>query len=377
MQRVKIAFDRNQDSVTQQYLIYRALGSNEPVLAYIVEHPAEVNLIRVTGDILQRTGDVYYTSHGNIIEDRSIEVKVDDQVIEPVMVDYHNGVIRFSFLPEPDSAVTASYWYDGVELVDTSMAAPGVTRVAPPAVDRNPPKPVQNPVISLDPETKLARISFEEPPLTEGTTYRYFVVAADTRGNRSWPSTEMSATLNQSIGEVPYVVQRSTDGGATWENFKETRELFVLDMPQFSGPTAPPADLSAQVIPADRETPGEVRLMWSTPAPDNGITHMYRVITRSALDALSDPSVAVGPEEVPHVAVRYRIKRTDGSNEIVLGETTEQEFADKTVMPYMNYTYSVCAIDAAENISEAAVITVDTSDLIPPEAPEIVDVEVI
>lgn len=376
MQRVRIVFDRNQDSITEHYLVYRAMGQAEPVLAYIVAQPPAPNPIRVINEVLERRNDVYYTAHGNIIEERGITVMVDGQQVIPVAVDYRHGTVRLDPVPPEDCVVTASYWFDGVEFLDTTAPQEGVTRMAPAAIDRSPPLPVQNLRLGLDTATGLVRLEFDFPPPTQGTTYRYYVVAADRLGNRSWPSETATVTLNQSLGEVPFVIQRSDDGGITWAEVAETKDRFFLDLPLFSGPMGPPQNLRAEVIPADGESGGSVKLSWDPPAPATGSTAMYRVITRSALGSYSDPSEPVGPESVERIAVRYIIRRQKvGGAEEELGGTKETSFTDSSaVEAYATYTYAVQAVDALGNVSPPATVTVETGDLMGPEAPELIEV---
>lgn len=364
MQRVKIVFDRNQDSITEHYLVYRAMGQEEPVLAYIVMQPPEVHPLEVANDRLQRANDVYYASHGNIIEDRQITVYINGQQVLPAAVNYRDGCITLDPVPPLDSVVTASYWFDGIELLDSAQPQEGVTRMAPPAVDRMPPLPVQNLRLGLDQETGLVRLEFDLPPATSGTRYKYHIVAADRAGNRSWPSQTAEIVLNQSLGEMPFLIQRSLDGGATWENAGETAELFFLDNPIFSGEMNVVTQLTAEVLPASAEGPGRVLLTWMAPEPGEGVTAAYRVITRSALDAYSDPSTTIGPEAIDRIAVRYLVRRSEeGQQETELGETTECRFEDSTAEAYKSYTYSVVAVDALENLSAPASIGVETGSL--------------
>lgn len=370
MQRVKISFDRNRDSITEHYLVYRATGSADPLLAYVVSHPKKENPIYVKSDILSKVGGVFYTTHGNIIESREIKVYVDGEQVIPVEINYRDGVINLGFEPMDGSVVTASYWYDGVEFIDTDTPQTGVTPMAPPAVDQTPPLPARNPRLYQDQHTGLVVLEFDMPPESQGTTFRYFVVAADRFGNRSWPSEIGVITLNQNLDDVPFIIQASEDGGITWTNVTETNETTFTDTPIYSGPMQPVRDLSYEVLPNVDGT-GSVVLRWNPPAEDIGVTKMYRVITRSALGAYSDPSEVVGPEQVARMAVKYLVKRTDSAgNTVDLGETTATEFTDEGVGVSERYTYAVIAVDCCGNESESVSVEVETGELAPPESGE-------
>lgn len=375
MQRVKVTFDRNQDGITEHYLVYRAMGQAEPVLAHIVAHPLEPNPIYVENEALSRVNNVYYTAHGNIMEGRELVVTMDGERVLPVAVNYREGVITIAPVPPEGSLVAASYWFDGVQYLDTNRPQAGVTPMAPPAIDRSPPLPVQNPRLGLDAATGLVRLEFDLPPATSGTVYRYYVVAADHMGNRSWPSEIARVTLNQSLGEIPFVIQRSDDGGMTWAEIASINETHFLDQPLFTGPMNPVRGLAAEVLPATGGSPGQVVLSWQPPLPGSGMTAMYRIITRSALDAYSDPSYPVGPQPIDRIAVKYIVRRKnpDGS-EVNLGETADLSFADTAVEAYQTYVYSVLAADALGIVSEAMTVEVNTGDLMPPEAPAIIDI---
>ena len=376
MQRVKIAFDRNRDSITEHYLVYRAMNSADPVLAYIVKQPAEENPIYVERDFLTRVGDVFYTTHGNIIQTRDIKVFVNGEQVIPVSINYVDGVIQLDPVPPEGSEVVASYYYDGVEFLDSSVEQSGVTPIAPPAVDYSPPLAVRNIRLSTNMSTGYVGIEYDLPPFTAGTTYRYYVVAADRYGNRSWPSEIGTVILDQALDDVPFIIQKSTDGGTTWEVIGETMELFFEDAPSFAGPMPPPKSAAAEIIPADGEHGGAVLISLEGPDTAVGISGMYRVITRSALGAHSDPSDAVGPIEVPRIAVKYIVRRTnpDGTT-VVLGEIASTSFTDSSVEAYQTYTYSISAVDCLGNESEPVTIEVNTDDIVPPDAPEIINVE--
>lgn len=371
MWRVKVAFDRNRDSITEHYLVYRSMNSADPVLAYIVQHPKEENPIYVENDFLTRVGDVFYASHGNIIESRDIKVFVNGEQVIPVGINYADGVIQLDPVPPDGSEVVASYYYDGVEFLDSSAEQDGVTPMAPPAVDYSPPLAVRNVRLSTNMNTGYVRLEYDLPPFTEGTTYKYYVVAADRYGNRSWPSEIGEVTLDQALDDVPFIIQRSTDGGATWEVIGETVELFFEDAPAFVGPMPSPNNVAAEV-----DQSGAVVISWKEPDAVFGMSAMYRVITRSALGAYSDPSDAVGPTEVPRVAVKYIVRRTDpDGTTTVLGETADTSFTDSGVEAHQTYIYSVSAVDCLGNESELVTIEVNTGDTAPPETIQITDTE--
>lgn len=357
MQRIKLVFTRSKDDVTQQYIVYRAVSEGTPMPAYVIEHPQEANLIRIEDDVLFNDGGIYYTTYGNIFEE-SINIKVDGQHVTPVAIDYAAGSIILDPVPDPAAIVTADYYFDGITVIDTSTPQPGVTPLSEPAVDRTPPQPATNPRLNRDLQSGLVRLEYDMPPAASGTTYEYYVVSADRFGNRSWPSPIAQSTLFQNMDTIPFIIERSTDEGATWETVGETSELVFFDTPFFIGPMSPVEELSGEVQAIDETI--QVVLSWQPPQATYGQTMMYRVRTRSALGAISDPSAEVGPEEFERVAVRYAVYRKTGEDMELLGHTTELTFTDPDVELDTTYTYAVAAVDALDNESEPVEIEIAT-----------------
>lgn len=376
MQRVKLTFDRNQDGLTEQYLVYRALGSGNSELAMSIQHPSQPNPLFVQDEAPRVINGHYYTRHGNLLLDRGFTVKINGAAVEDVWVDEVTGHIQFAVSPSPTDLVEISYWFDGVEVVDTSRPQEGVARFIPPAVDRTPPLPVRNVQLTPAPETGEVVLSWEPPPPTSGTTYRYSVVAADTHGNRSLPSAEVVVVLNQSLGEVPYVVERSTDGGLNFEVAGETKELVWRDMVSFDAPPSPPVELAALVEPASGEKPAAVVLTWAPGPASGGLSNVYRIRTRSALDAYSDPSEMVGPVEVEQQVAYYLVERYAGDQLELTVTIPETTYRDTAILDFTTYTYRIYSMDPGGRQSGAAEIVVETGDISPPDAPEILGTEV-
>lgn len=375
MQCVKLMFTRSNDSATQQYIIYRALGDGEPLPVYVVEHPSDVNPIQIKGDRLLNSGEVYYTSYGNILKDYDIIVKVDGEPTDPATIDYEAGSVTFDPALDPGAVVTMDYWFDGIEVLDTKVPQKGVTILAEQAIDRSPPRPVNNLRIIRDHETGLVRLEYDLPPTTAGTVYRYYVVAADRVGNKSWPSPSVDVTLNHSLGEVPFIIERSVDEGETWEIAAETAEQYFLDKPHFVGAMGVVSNPQIDVQVIDGK--GTVVLKWQAPQMPPGTTPMYRIRTRSALNAVSDPSVTIGPESFERVAVKYHIyKAVSGGSPELFDTVTTTSLTDNTIEPYMTYEYTIVAVDALGNESDGVTVSIQTGDLIPPLEPYLVDVTV-
>lgn len=374
MQRVKVSFTRNQDEVTEYYLVYRAMESAEPVLAYIVEHPQTVNPVQVVNETLAGEGSRYMLSHGCVIENLPLEIRVDGTAVSPVAVDYKDGVVTLDPAPAAGSTVTASYWFDGVTFLDSTAGQDGVTRMGSAAIDRSPPQPVRNPRIGLDEETGMVKVEFDLPEETPGTLYTYYIVAQDHAGNRSWPSGSASIRLNQSLGDPPFVVERTRDEGVTWNIIAETKNLYILDYPYCDGPMTAPGNLEAEVIPADGDIPGRIELTWEAPGGVVCTSWTYRITTRSALGAYSDPSETVGPVALDRIAVKYLVKRSVGGVIDKVVDVTGLAYIDTDIQPNHTYTYSVQAVDVLGSVSEPVSVTVESGDLIPPDAPEIIEV---
>lgn len=361
MQRVKLTFDRNQDSLTEEYLIYRALGDGESELAMSVAQPAGTNPVAISNEVPRLVNGHYYTGHTHLLLDMGYSVKVDGAPVEEVWLDPASGHIQFATPPAPGSLVTVSYWFDGVEVVDTDTAQAGVTRFAPAAVDRTPPLPVQNLQLAASPETAEVVLSWEPPPPAAGTAYRYRIVAADAAGNRSLPSAEVMAVLNQSLGRTPYVVERSEDG-SSFVTVGETAELAWREGVSFSTPPDPPGNLAALFEPSAGEEPAAVVLSWEPATGAGELSAVYRVRTRSDLDAYSDPTPPVGPVVVEQKIAHYVVERYSGEQLELTTTVTGETYRDATVGVPAVYTYRVSAVDVSGQQGGAASTTIDTGN---------------
>lgn len=384
--RIKIIFDRNNDD-TAKYNIYRAIEpevtQSDELILEVAQPESGTNTIQVENEELSTSDYLTYEAyHKKWIEDDTnypIVVTVNDTVQETdYTIDYENGQIIFDVALNSDDIVKASYFYDGVMVLDDDGEQEGVTFLGSVAIDDVPPIVPQDPSIIADNENNQAIISWEEIT-DQGRIYFYKVEAEDEAGNKSTLSTEASAEVTEGLDDLPYIVEVSSDNGETWSIYEETSDLQVLE--ELVDDAAPDTvtDLTSSITLNSDQGTGDVQLSWTNPESDKGsMSAIYRIKSKDAAGNESDYTAELGPVEVISGLQKIVIKRKldDGTYPTFEDESTVvTEITDFNVDSYDDlnlddqsiYNYSIFVIDNADNISTAATVQADIGDATSPD----------
>lgn len=299
MQRIRLTFDRNLDPETAYYNIYRRTEpkvTSQDRLVMTVAQPASPNLIAISGEQLTRVGPGRYRArHRQWLAEAIPTVLVDGSVpLVGYRVERETGTIYFDEAIDHRLIVSASYHFDGVQVLDHDGEQPGVTFHGPVAYDQAPPGVPATVSLLADDANERVVLMWTAPP-SAGTRFFYRIEAVDHEGRKSKLSIEQSALVVENLDSVPFVIERSWDLGGTWTRATRTNKTIFVEQYAGLAPASALTDVSAQVELVLSSGTAGVRFDWTLPAPQRIESPLYRVRAISKNQIISEPSGPVGP----------------------------------------------------------------------------------
>lgn len=385
-QRARLTWDRNQDRETNHYRVYRSLiagVTRQDQLIMKVAQPEHPNPIQRTERLIKIGPTRYRFPHKTLLPE-PIEIRVNDQVITSgYTIDEKAGEVIFD-TPPVGGPVTATYTFDGIEVYDHDGTQPmeGVTWFGPVAYDQTPPATPLNVVLIANDRMGRVELTWEPGPST-GTVYYYRVEAVDHDGRVSKLSSEQSVRLFDNLAGAPYIVERSRDGGKTWEQAIRTHKDKYVEPYEGLGSVAPVTHVDAQLTLNAASGTADVKMTWLPPAVQQILSPVYRVRAVSKNQFVSEPSPIVGPVQissVDRIVIRRKIwdgsyPSFDGSDAVTVTELTPQDanftdrVADETTWIYAIY------VAGQGHYSAPAYIKVTLGDVTDPNAVRLVEIE--
>lgn len=386
MKRIQLTWSRSQDDKTKSYRVFRATTPNvtrKELLVMEVAHNIVPAPISVQGEVLKKKeNNSYEAKYKNIMPDQDhypVQLFLNGTDVTQLGihygVDYENGMFIFGTAFNDSDEVVASYYIDGVRVLDTDeIEQEEVKYFGPTARDRTEAPIPEN--VTLFPDHPNGRVILSWPDSsTTGQPFHYRVEAIDEYGNFSMLSHEESIFLKEGLDNKGYLVERSFDN-VSWHNIARQAENEYIEYGIDQEPPAPATNLQESVELNYSERTGDVTLSWDAALGGTpSASPFYRVRTISALGTLSRPSAVVGPvyltSEVTHYIIRRKVfdgtyPTFDGNDATTVGQSETLLFTDANVPDNTAYGYSIYSIDAAGNHSIAATIKAEIGDATPP-----------
>ncbi len=387
LHRIRLTFNRNLDSQTTRYRIYRADHTDvqrTDVMIMEVAQIREINPIEVINEKLTMiTQSIYAFKYEQIYMDESHPVIIyfdgrDAMYETGYMIDFELGQIQFD---EPtNKLVTADYYFDGIEVLDDDRDQAGVKYIGPIAKDYSIPDPPWDVALTVEDSIVLTY----KPGALFGRNYYYKAVALDDVGHFSNLSTEASVYIMTGLPKYPYIIESSKDHGTSWIMSGRTSELKYTEYGLDRVPPDNIANFNSVVELKHNLSTANVKLTWDqvTDSHPGVESPMYRVRMATESGAISLPSVMVGPvfvkTEIDKIVVRRRfydgsIPSFDGtdSETIIVLNSLSTTYTD-IVTDNSEYIYSIFAVDRAGNISTGTTLRVDVGDATAPYTPDII-----
>lgn len=329
MQRIRLRFSRNQDPDTVAYKVYRQAGgpvTEQSPLIMIIEQPASPQILTVKDEVLTRIGPGRYRArHKHWLPHPPETIYIDGQpAAVPYTLDAAEGVVRFEEAISPYSVVTTDYAFDGIEVWDDEREQDGVTFFGPYAYDQAVPEAPAN--LKLEAEDANHRVVLTwDAPVSQGSTFHYRIQAVDAQGRASRLSEEAAATVSENLDDVPFLVERSYDGGQTWAQMSRTNRTIIIDY--YAGMALPSVlrDVDVTVEPDSAAKTVDVVFHWTSPTQELMDTPMYRVRALNKGQIPGPYSSPVGPIQAPVYlsSIVVRRKPWDGTYPSFAGPDAE------------------------------------------------------
>lgn len=358
MKRIWLRFSRNQDPETTAYRVYRQ--ANGPVteqspLLMVIQQPAEPRSMKVEGEVLTRIGPGrYQTRYQHWLSDTPDALYIDGA---PASVAYRcdpvKGIIYFTRAIEPHRVVTADYTFDGIEVLDDDGEQEGVTFYGPYAYDQSVPVAPPNVKLMKDPDADQVILTWDLP-VSQGTTFHYRIQAVDGAGRTSRFSGEASATLANNLDDVPYLVERSYDGGQTWLQVSRLNRAMYHESCTGMAPPERLQGAAVAAVPAAGLPAVNITFTWNV--PDGEVNSpLYRVKAVNKGQVPGEASSPAGPVAVPAVlqSIVIRRKAWDGTYPTFDGPDAETiatlsgtttTYTDPAVPDQSHWAYAIYAV---------------------------------
>lgn len=391
----RLTFDRNQDTITKKYRVFRSTDpvvSRNSVHVMDITHPESPNPVFIEGAILtQMTTLQYKTKHRNLFTSSDAYPQiVYVNGLEAVrygytyIVDTKNGYVKFKTALPAGAVVTMDYYFDGIRVIDCITPQPGVTFYGPMAQDNSVPKPPVSLTLNGDNATNAVVLGWQ-PGGSTGEVYYYRVDAIDEKGDYSQLCASMSAYMSAGYDLRGYVVERCTDG-ELWEIIGRTGDLTYSDPGTDKTAPYPVTNVSATVTLNNNQSTGEVSLQWTNPSGDPvKQTGKYRLRVISSAGQWSDPSEEVGPiyieTDIAYIVIRRKVYDGNYPTYTDPDATTIIKFSDPTTSAHIDtasdnttWAYSIFRVDVGGNYSLAGTALASIGNATPP--PEITSIDV-
>lgn len=387
--RVQLTWSRVKDENIKYYRVYRGTKPNvkrSDTLVMEVAHFITPKPIAVPLDVLKRVDDLsFQMRYKNLMphqQDYPTKIFLNGIQLEELNISYgvdvDNGVVYLGAMIGQADELTASYYVDGVRVYDSNeIEQPGVKYRGPVARDRTENDIPTN--VSIHPEEQNGRIRIQwKDANTQGQDYFYRVEAVDENGNFSVLSVESSVFLREGLAAEAYIVERTYDG-INWRVVGTTGGPEYYEYGIDTHPPAAPTKLTANAMLQAGEGRGSITLNWEGAGRGiDSITGKYRIRSRSSLGVISSPSDVIGPVYLTSSIAKYVIRRKiydgsyptyKGNDAVTVGIVGKDvlSFVDIGAADEQTYAYAVYAVDAADNVSAAATLTVTLGDASPPE----------
>lgn len=387
--RVQLTWSRVKDESIKYYRVYRGTKPDvkrSDTLVMEVEHSVVPKPIQVSLDVLKRVDDLSFRMrYKNLMPDQpDYPTKIFlngislDELNISYGVDVENGIVYIGAMVSTADELTASYYVDGVRVFDSNeVEQPGVKYRGPVARDRTENDIPANVSIHAEETNGRIRVQWKDAN-TQGQDYFYRVEAMDEHGNFSVLSVESSAFLREGLAAESYIVERTYDGNS-WSAVGTTGEPVYYEYGIDTHPPVTPLGFRAHSELEKHKGRGNVTLQWNhAELGVSSVTGKYRVRSKSILGVISAPSNVVGPIYLTSSISKYVIRRKvydgsyptyNGNDAITVGIVGRDavSFTDLSVPDEQEYSYSLYAVDAADNVSSAATLRVTLSDASPPE----------
>lgn len=388
---LKLIVDRcTEEGIIGYNVLRRSAEEIGPRMVMFIKQPQDISPITITNDRLKRSGGKYYTSHGNILSDREIIIKINSQESESYTVEDHKtGIINIPQAREND-IVTASYTFDGINVIDFNILQPSVTYYGPVPSGLGLLLPPVNTTIVADNENNRVLVNFEEN-MNSGGAYYYSFVAIDGHGNQSLPSDEVGEKMLLLHPSQPYKLEYSDSPNGPWDMACYGQQTILTDGPVDTKAPEGPSGIDALVELIQSEGVADVTLTWNPPAQDRFTeSKFYRVKIVDNQGNESEPGVTVGPVVVNSGLDKIVIRRKvvldpanmsfpsfDGSDAETVAnlDPTENTYMDSDITDETTYAYSIFAVDKASNHSVPGTVVAEVGDATAPAPTEITDIE--
>jgi hypothetical protein len=389
--RIRLCFDRNQDKTTRSYRIYRSTSpgvTNRSPLIMRVEHPRKLNYVDYNDVTVTRIdSNIYKLSHTRI-NPINLQVKVNDIIVNQFDIDYLNGVLKFNDDLLESDAVTSTYQFDGIEIIDDIIDQQAMLQyIGPPAIDSSLPQAPINLVMTVTEDYTSAHITFVPSGLS-GAQFYYCIEAMNDKGYVSKTSRVASLFLQEQVDHYNIESRMSPDSDWTLETMTEstTVDIFAMDRE----PPESVQNLTHVITPIQNSGLATIDFTWTTPLLNAKVrvTPMFQIKSVSREGFISDPSTVLGPLMAKSPLSRLIIRRkpydgtypslsgSDATSVAIITDLTIAQFTD-TLQSAINWAYSFFILDLSENLSPITTLLLNVPDTIPPEPARSVQVSIL
>lgn len=390
--RIRLTFNRNQDSETQHYRVFRDdqpdidHKTSQDRIVMKVDHPRHINPITVGPERLTReTEKIYALAHRNILlqfnnKEYPFEVTVNGEATAAFGLDVEEGKIVFDEARTLDDVVIAkTYTFDGVQVWDYEAEEEGKTYYGPEAKDTSAPSIPQN--ITIEKEIERNRLILKWDVVSpKGKLFYYRIDAAIDDQRYSKLGLLRNVFLQEPLADRPYLIERS-DNGKRWVEIARVKSnVFYEYMIDRSAPSAI-TTLTSEAFLIKNAGRAQIELKWDAIRDDAaGRTSMYRVRVQNRVGITGEPSVSVGPipfkVELSHILIRRKVydgslpsyDGNDAETIATLTKLSETKFLDM-VSDNTQYVYGMWVVDKGGNYSAITSTTIFVADATPPAAP--------
>lgn len=390
--RIRLTWNRNQDTETQYYRVFRDEQPNIDHknsldrIVMKVDQPKHVNPIKVTDEKLTRESErTFAIAHNNILLELNgvsypFSVTVDGTERDDFTLDVGEGKVIFDDVIDTGADVRVpEYTFDGIQVWDYEIEEEGKTYYGPEAKDTAPPMTPENLTIEKDTEKNRLILKWDAvSPI--GKIYYYRVDAAIDNQRYSKLSLLRNAFIKEPLADRPYLVERSDDGKRWVEIARLKTNVFYEYMIDRQAPNAI-TGLKADAFLYLNRGDAQVTLTWDRVRDDTqSRTSMYRVRAQNRVGITSDPSPVVGPipfkVELDHILIRRKmydgsLPSYDGIDAQTVAKITDMSATKfiEDVQDNMQYVYGLWVVDKGGNYSAIASTTIFIGDATAPITP--------
>lgn len=352
-----------------------------------VEHMSFINPVAIKDEpVIRVSGSSFRLEHKNILirhgnNEYDFSLRREDGLGMPdFTLDIATGEIKIDNDESINSAIYASYVYDGVDMWDYDLKENGKTYFGPEAKDIS--SPGIPPEVKMIPEydKNRIRIIWGESDV-EGKLFYYRVQAFESEDLYSSLSEYRSARLLEDLADRPYLVEKSIDG-IKWREIARVSTKEYIDFLIDTNPPMPIRNLSVEATKRNVDTKVNLTIKWgelalAVPAQSS----LYRVRAVNKLGYTSEASAAVGPVpfDTPIKEIVIRMKERDGNiptfageDAVTIGVVSKEESTHHTIVEGgKEYTISVYVVDLGGNYSIPTTVDIIAPDNTKPIVPTI------